>query len=174
LRAVEKDGNRKKWYSLKIGSHKLYNDLEKLGVYQNKSKTASFPKKIPKQFLSDFVRGYLDGDECVHLEKGVGRKGQNIIKALEVIFTSGSKKFLVSMAIILKERVGLKHTKVYDSRRSFQLRYGTNDSLKLFKYIYGNRPENFLNRKFNKFIDYFNIRPKRIDGGIKDIIKAQW
>jgi intein/homing endonuclease len=174
LKIVERGGNRKRWYSLKIGSHKIYNDLEKLGVYQNKSNTISFPGTIPNKFINDFIRGYLDGDGCIHLEKGIGQRNQPLIKALKIIFTSGSKEFLSGMALVLNNKVGLKQTKVYDSRRSFQLRYGTHDSLELFKYMYKGKPRNFLNRKFDKFLAYFDIRPNRIDSSIRKIIKAQW
>ena len=48
-------------YRLQIGSKVMFNDLLKLGITPNKSKTIDLPE-IPKNYFSDFLRGYFDGD----------------------------------------------------------------------------------------------------------------
>src|SRR3989344_5923597 len=51
-------------YRLQIGSKAMFNDLLKLGITPNKSKTIDLPE-IPKNYFSDFLRGYFDGDGCI-------------------------------------------------------------------------------------------------------------
>ena len=157
-------------YILRIGSHKIYNDLLKLGLYQNKSHTIDFPK-IPKKYFNHFIRGYFDGDGCIYFEKRLGKKGQMIIKRIRTIFTSGSKEFLEKMLIALQEK-GLKNGKIYHSKRSFQLIYPNSDSIKIFTVMYGDTGINsFFMRKFNIFKEYFELRPQRVDRTIKRILE---
>lgn len=158
-------------FLLRIGSHKIYNDLFKLGLYPNKSLTIHFPK-VPKKYLGHFVRGYFDGDGCIYFEKSKGKKGQIIIKRIRVIFTSGSKKFLEEMDDILKSR-SIENGKIYLSKRSYQSVYNTKDSIKIFKLIYEKTSINsFFMRKFKVFNDYFELRPEVIDKSIKKIVNS--
>lgn len=122
---------RKKKYLLRIGSNQLCDKLEKYGLYPRKSLTAKLPV-IPPAMLSHFVRGYFDGDGCVHIEK---QKKRGVTR-LRVIFTSGSQCFLFELENRLKEKLKLKPRKVYLSHRSFQLSYSTKDSFVLFDFMY--------------------------------------
>lgn len=156
-------------FMLRIGSHKIYNDLFKFGLYPNKSLTINFPK-IPQKYLGHFIRGYFDGDGCISFEKGIGKKGQSIIKRIRTIFTSGSKTYLKEMNDVLKS-VGIDEGKIYSSKRSYQAIYNTKDSVRIFKLIYAKTSINsFFMRKFKIFNNYFELRPKVIDVGIKKII----
>ena len=165
----------KKAYLLRIGSHKIYNSLLKIGLYPNKSLTIKFPI-VPKKYLPHFVRGYFDGDGCVSLYRAPGKYGQQIMKKLSVIFTSGSFSFLETLGLILVYQAGLKHYKVYKGwNRSFQLRYSTVDSIKIFKFIYNQTGKDlFLKRKFAVFKKYFSLQPRRIDKEIATIFKIAY
>lgn len=164
-------GNRQKQYLLKIGSHQLYDALVRRGLTPHKSLTMKFPE-VPKGYLSDFVRGYFDGDGCVHIERGRGNGEKIILKRLRTIFTSGSRKFLADLMSVLARGAGLKSGKVFSSHRSFQLIYPTTDSLTLFKFMYRNvRRLLFLKRKYATFRQYFKMRPIRVDMGIAKIIR---
>ena len=146
---IPPSGNRKEKYLLRIGSHKIYNDLENLGLHPRKSLDMELPH-IPYRFLSDFVRGYFDGDGCVAFENMKNRP-HNKLKA---IFTSGSKNFLVSLSKILKNRCLGKLNKVYDSHRSYQLIYNSIDALKILEFIYSKvetRNLLYLDRKYYKY-----------------------
>jgi hypothetical protein len=157
-------------YGLKVGSHKIYDDLLKLGLYPNKSLTISFPD-VPQKYLADFVRGYFDGDGCIYFEKSTGTQGQKIIKRLRTIFTSGSKNYLVKMEENLK-KIGLENGKIYKSQRAHQLVYPTKDSVTLFIRMYSNTGKNsFFMRKFNKFKEYFKSKSESIDI-VEKIIKV--
>ncbi len=50
--------------TLLINSKILKSDLEKLGIYANKSLIAPFPN-VPEEFLASFVRGVIEGDGWV-------------------------------------------------------------------------------------------------------------
>ncbi len=126
---------------------------------------------IPVTYFSDFVRGYFDGDGCVSLERSKGSKGQAIIRRLTVVFTSGSKQFLKVLARQLAEHTGIQRVPVWLSNCSFQLRYSTTDSTKLFCLFYKQvRPGLYLRRKFDIFAQYFQLRPSRVTDGIARIL----
>lgn len=167
-----KNSNRKTRYILRIGSHKIYNSLVRLGVYPNKSLTVKLPE-IPVKFLADFVRGYFDGDGCVHIYKTlIENTGRESVKRIVVVFTSGSVSFLEKLGFVLKSKLVLGQGKVYMSHRSFQLRYSTNDTVKIFKFLYEKcRKDGCLERKFDVFNNYFRLCPHRIDATILRILK---
>ena len=119
----------------------IYNDIINLGGKENKSLDMDFPN-IPKEYLSDFIRGYFDGDGCVMRLKG-GR--------INSAFTSGSKKFLDNLHQILKEEAGVEGGS-YDPS-CVSLKFGKKDSIKIGNYMYKNDPELFLLRKQQKFLN---------------------
>lgn len=121
----------------------IYNDLISLGGSERKSLTVNFPTCIPIEYLSDFIRGYFDGDGCVYAIKN-GR--------LNTSFCSGSKSFLDGLWNTLKEQVGVKGG--YYNPQNKTISFGKQDSLKIGQFMYKNNPELFLNRKKNKFL-YF-------------------
>ncbi len=138
--------NGKKRYFLRIGDHEIYNDLINLGLYPRKSLSMQFPQ-VPDKTLPDFIRGYLDGDGSVLIERA-----KNIIK---VIFTSGSRDFLQSLALAITKSCGLKQGKVYNSHRSYQLQYTSKKALKLLAHLYchlENMP--YLDRKHQVYHKY--------------------
>lgn len=163
--------NGKDIFTIRIGSKKIYNDLYGIGLYPNKSLTIGFPE-IPQNYLPHFIRGYFDGDGCVYFEKSRGSKNQIISKRLRVIFTSGSKKFLIGLLDALREKLDLKQSKVYRGNKSFQLSFSTEDSLKIFKFLFvGAHKPIFLERKFKNFLSYFSFMPNRVDIDIENVIK---
>lgn len=56
-------------YRLYIHRRKISEDLKKLGCVQKKTFKVIFPKIITNDLLPHFIRGYLDGDGCVHFSK---------------------------------------------------------------------------------------------------------
>lgn len=166
-----KNTNGKIRYFLRIGSHALYESLLKLGLYPNKSLTIKFPD-IPNIFLADFIRGYFDGDGCVHIEMAEGIKQKKILKRMVITFTSGSLDFLEKMNYIIKKELNLNQGSVYYGHRSFQLKYNTAASIEVFKFLYSSyKKDLFLKRKFNIFRKYFKLRPQRIDYDIACMLR---
>ncbi len=130
-------------YYISIGSREICNDLIRIGVGPRKSKTMSFPD-VPDEYLSYFVRGYFDGDGCLYCEKGN--------KRLRVIFTSGSRGFLLALSKRLAGALGVKDQNVVRSTRSYQIRYSTIEAEMILDYIYGGlKKAPYLRRKFLKY-----------------------
>lgn len=167
-----KTKNSKVGYLLRIGSHELYNDLVKLGLYPNKSLTIKFPL-IPKKYLSHFVRGYFDGDGCVRIDMKKGKRQALILNKLCTVFTSGSKEFLLELATQIHDATKTDLLKVYHGHRSFMLSYTTTDSVKIFKWMYGQvKGDVYLARKVSIYSRYFQIRPERLDRKVKSILQC--
>jgi len=170
IREENPPGNRKQRFTLRIGNKELYESLKGLGLYPSKSLTVKLPN-IPAKYFKDFLRGYFDGDGCVHIYRSKGIKQKIILRKLTVIFTSGSKKFLQELLAKLREKLELRQDKIYNSQRSFQLRLATKDSVEVFKFMYSNiNPETMLGRKFKVFHEYFKLRPVRVDKKVENIL----
>ena len=118
----------------------IYKDIVALGGTERKSLTVQFPN-VPEEYLSDFIRGYFDGDGSVFYRKG-GR--------INTAFTCGCKDFLDVLWSILKEKAGVEGGS-YDPT-SYSLRFGNKDSRKIGNFIYKDNPDIFLLRKREKFI----------------------
>lgn len=134
----------------------MYNDIRALGGTERKSLTAIFPEGIPDQFLSDFIRGYFDGDGSVWFVKG-GRINSE--------FCSGSKPFLEKLLDILHEKTDVVGGSIHLCNASYyELTFGKKDSLKLAKFMYKNvKSDNdfYLLRKKQKF-DIFLKEEKQL------------
>lgn len=167
-----KSKNSQIGYLLRIGSHTLYNDLVRLGLYPNKSLSIKFPQ-VPKKYLAHFVRGYFDGDGCVRIDMKKGRKQDLILNKLCTVFTSGSKGFLLELAVQIQKSITTDLVKVYNGHHSFMLSYTTTDSVKIFKWMYGrvNR-DVYLERKAEVYARYFQLRPQRLDRKVKSILQC--
>lgn len=122
----------------------IYDDIIALGGTECKSNTIKFPN-IPDEFLSDFIRGYFDGDGCIMLLKN---------NRVNSTFTSGSKEFLDSLLQILREKAGVEGGSYDPSSKS--IRFGKRDTIRIGEFMYKNNPELFLLRKKQKFI-FLNI-----------------
>jgi len=143
----------KQSYRLQIGSKEWFSDLQKLGFTQNKSNTLRFPR-VPSEYLTDFVRGYFDGDGCVYFKKHFAKDRGKERWVFTTRFTSGSQKFLKKLLIVLRTSglhggfiVG-KHT-----QSGCDLVFSHKDSLALYHFLYKNTKvtELFLPRKYKLF-----------------------
>lgn len=143
-----------KIFRLQIGSKEMCNDLRKLGMRENKTKSLSVPD-VPQKYFFDFVRGYFDGDGNVW--KGLlhkERKTQTL--TIFVMFTSCSLNFLTVLRLKIRE-FGIKGGSIYKAKGNYyRLLFSCLDSMKLFKFMY-NKLDNelFLERKrivFKKYV----------------------
>lgn len=153
----DKGGNYKTRYLLRIGSHVLYAQLVNLGVTPRKSLTMRFPH-VPKKHLGAFIRGYFDGDGCVYLEiRSSGRP-----KRLLTVFTSGSRRFLQELHALLETHANIRGNGLYkhgSTEGIYQLRYSSEDSVRLCQLMYRPMPSKglFLKRKYAIFTRYFKL-----------------
>ncbi len=151
----KKYDNQKQSYRFQVGSKEMCVDLIRLGLKERKSKTILFPK-IPKKYLSDFIRGYFDGDGGVWVGFK-NKQSMHKIYTISTCFTSGSKEFLISLKKVLYT-LDISGGSLVNKQRGFDLKYSVKDSLKLYKIMYNGRSALFLKRKKDKFESYMKMR----------------
>jgi hypothetical protein len=161
------DKRTNKDFTLEINRLKIVEDLEKLGMTENNSKTMKLPS-IPNEYFFDFVRGYFDGDGHVKVSGKTGRK-------IRIIFSSGSSAFLVSLRTKL-EHLGItcsmRTLKVGEENENYKMSVLKKGRKIFYHGLYGKDPENFdgikMESKYQLFIDYFekNIRIQCEDCGV--------
>lgn len=152
----------------KISSPQMCKDIKKLGGCPNKSLTTKMPV-IPKKYLSDFVRGYFDGDGSIYTYKSCKSH------KYRSDFTSGSKKFIYRLLrelrisipkfkgyiskIIIPAGYKIRNRIIKKETVYYRLRMGTNDTIRLGEFIYCSSPELMLERKYNRFVLAGEINP---------------
>jgi len=146
---------RKKWktaYRIQIGSKEMFDDLQRLGLSQNKTKTLRYPK-VPRSFLGDFVRGYFDGDGNVWVGE-VHKDRKKRMTVIQCSFTCGSEDFLFCLHKRLQLH-GCKGGSLFHSQRAWRLRYSVRDSILLYHLMYRRCSGGlFLDRKRKRFEEY--------------------
>lgn len=151
-------------YVLRVGSKSIYNDLLKLGVTPRKSLTITFPN-CPLNLINFFIRGYFDGDGCLHLQKN---------KYPRVIFTSGSLNFLVGLSqtmlkILNVEAYPLSIRMTPGKNPCYQLYYSNINSKKILEFLYRNLDQApYLERKFQIYQNYLE------KSGVTTPPRGQW
>ncbi len=143
----------KEEFVFRIGSKSMYNDLLNLGVIPRKSLTILFPT-IPSNHFSHFIRGYFDGDGCLHLIKGTYPR---------LIFTSGSNQFLEGLSTNLSNILQIPKKVVYSQLQTsnnlcYRLHYNTKLSSKILEFMYKDLEKApYLERKFAIYQKYLEL-----------------
>lgn len=136
-RITERPSRNPRWkpiYRLQIGSKEWFADLIALGFVQNKSKVLKMPE-IPDLYFGDFVRGYFDGDGCVHIGEYWSKEKKRWVWAFTSRFICGSKAFLESLHVQLRFR-GVRGGYINTKRGAFELVLSRHDSIALYRLIY--------------------------------------
>ena len=128
---------------IEINSKIMIEDLQRLGVTQNKSLTLKFPNDII--FMRDFIRGYFDGDGCIYFSQ----------KRIMLNFI-GSEYFCKGLCNFLQNNLNINVITKQDKRGKswYIFIFRIKDVLKFCNYIYYDPTCIKLNRKFKKFEDY--------------------
>jgi intein-encoded DNA endonuclease-like protein len=155
---IRKRKEEKTSYRLQIGSKEMYEDLYKLGMRQNKTKSLTIPN-VPDKYFSHFVRGYFDGDG--HVWSGLihkKRKTQTLI--IRTVFTSCSKMFLQIIREKLEENNIQKGVLSEGKGNYYRLVYSVFGSLNLYNFMYNTLGSSklFLGRKKAIFERYKKLR----------------
>ena len=140
---------RKDIFFIRVVNKNLYQRFLEFGMTPAKSLSLYFPA-VPSEFLSDFVRGYFDGDGCVYA--GLPSRKQVLVTS----FTSGGRAFLLELKRRLLQVGGLNGgSLIKRADHHFVLQYSTNDSRQLYRFMYPTNTVPCLQRKrdiFEKFI----------------------
>ena len=116
--------------------------MRKIGLIENKSLICRFPK-IQDKYISDFIRGLLDGDGSIYT-KNKNKCRVNIVSNPEMC--SEISKIINNLLNI--------NSKVYKKTKtvsSFTIS-GRLQILKFLEWVYKNA-ELKLNRKYNKYLE---------------------
>jgi intein/homing endonuclease len=137
--------NEKIYYSsrIMIYSKPMYEDLIRHGCVPNKTFNMKFPQHIDKQLIKHYIRGYFDGDGCIHYGASVKSK------VGKISFSSGCEDFLKDVQIIISELVGINFT-LSKERTCYSLKTSKQNNILIFlDYIYKDSLI-YLNRKYEK------------------------
>jgi len=155
LSLTNKIGYKKCGYSknlcprIQFGNVKLYRWLTQIGLTPNKSKTLG-SLKIPKRYMSDFLRGCIDGDGCIRVYQD--RKYTNSTR-LYTIFGSGSLRHIEWLQKKITSLYGINGN-IQKSTRIWQLVYAKRASIILLNKIYYSKSIPCLERKMDKVKQY--------------------
>lgn len=149
--------NHKGCELLVISNMKMFEDLIKLGCTPRKSLTKKFPSSIPSEFMLDFIRGYFDGNGCLHITNNHGSAGLEIKICTSMDFSIGLGKYL--------ESIGIHCNLDRDKRTSIgtgQVRIRRmKDCVMFLEFIYTNLDGTlFLQRKRDKYLKYQELKNK--------------
>jgi hypothetical protein len=123
----------------------FYNFLLALGLTPRKSKTIG-ELQIPREFFAHFFRGCIDGDGSITISSHPESKR----KQLKIRLCSASKNFILWIKSELSKNIDLDGGWIYtyQLRPLHTLTYGKADSIKILNYMYHDKSNNFLARKF--------------------------
>ncbi len=128
--------------------------LSGLGAIPAKSLVLKFPEWIDKLLIRHFIRGYFDGDGCLHVYRN---------RATATFSLIGTNEFLNSVNSILKNKIGLIECCMSKRNRVWYLTTTRHNNLKLIYDWFYSDADLFLSRKKEKFIEYFNKKRKRYE-----------
>ena len=127
-------------YGLTINSSKIYDDLMNLGITPRKSKEGiSFIPKLCKKYIPHFIRGYFDGDGIAKKEGYIGFCGD--FKILKFIKET-----------LMKECNVKDNTITFNKANNiYYIQWGSEKDIQsIFKYLYHDKKDLYLNRKYIK------------------------
>lgn len=130
------------------------NFIKNLGISERKSLILKMPN-IPQEFISDFIRGFFDGDGSVYTNN-TKTKHNGVIKYYSyknVSFTIGSKEFAQQLQQILLIN-DIKSNIVKDSRKNhncYYVKIYNKKSVLNFKNFIYKEANLFLQRKHSIF-----------------------
>lgn len=135
--------NESQMASLRISSRYLCQQLDKWGCIQNKSFVLQYPSNLSKEFERDFIRGFFDGDGCIHVHKNEKSKTFSMY--------SVSSSFLIRIKDIIEQETEIKlHYYTQDNGHIISI-MKKNDIEAIFHYLYDNATT-YMNRKKEKFL----------------------
>lgn len=132
--------------------------LSKYGIVERKSLIAVYPKYLPKELHSHFIRGYFDGDGSVSNKRSLTISfigNENIIKSIRDILHQTLKLKISGLDC----KAYLRNTK---SQKIKQFVYSGESARKIIKWLYNDTNENIrLDRKYDKCMEWLNRVDKR-------------
>jgi hypothetical protein len=145
---------------LDLNSQKIKNDLNILGLNNNKTNIVSVPD-IPQNLKHHFWRGVMDGDGWISLYKTTPKYINNKTKKITFyrekliceVGLCGHINTINSFSIFLQEN-GLSHNRINKIKSIFRVKI-MKDNLKFLDLIYSDYNTDLcLKRKYSKYLEY--------------------
>lgn len=137
-----RDARWKTGYRLQIGSRQMFADLERLGFMPSKSNILRMPD-VPERVFGDYVRGYFDGDGCVHFKQYKIKARKKPKWVFQVRFTSGSRPYLEVLLERLRTR-GVSGGFIVKKNSGYELCFSLRDGLAIYELMYNNAGTDFV------------------------------
>lgn len=129
--------------------------LNKYGIVERKSLIACFPKDLPKDLYSHFIRGYFDGDGSINSIKN---------KSSPVVSFVGCEYIIETMRDILHDTLNLSiyndpnHKAPLHSVKNpkvKQFAYSGDNARKILQWLYdGSTEDTRLDRKYKRYLEW--------------------
>ena len=156
-----KQGNSNN-FNICIYSKEIVDSIKALGGKERKSLDVKFPT-VPRIYLSDFIRGYFDGDGSISISKDG--------KRYYTSFATGSRDFASGLLCKLRENIlslkgGIseksnKNNKIKRKdgaiNKQYSVWFSKNDAIKLRIFMYSSKSKLLLVRKRNLMYSMGNI-----------------
>lgn len=130
--------------SLIISDQQIAQTLEGMGVVKNKSFDLQFPNCIPNEFMSDFFRGYFDGDGTL------GKYGKN-----HRVSWVSTDEFCRDSLEYVRGQLGIGGFISRRKNHSAAILGGRLQGKKFLEWIYQDASSFKLNRKYQRFLEEF-------------------
>jgi len=143
----------RKYCCISICSKPLVESLLRYEIFPRKTHRYSFPE-IPKNLLSHYIRGYIDGDGSL------GRYKQKRSRTHYICCSaSGSEKFIMKMRIHLSSELRISLGSLYFKKKTLSVRWQRKQYvLSILDYCYGNA-QIYLDRKYKKAMQILDRYP---------------
>ena len=146
--------NYKNQYRLIMFSKHMCNQLSNKGIIQNKSLVIGFPNWLDSDLLSHYIRGVYDGDGSIC------RCYRNDNNKPIIVTITATNSFCITLKNICSEILGI-NSGIYDASchngitKVFTIS-GRNVVKVFLDWIYKDA-DLFLQRKYNRYCEYYNI-----------------
>lgn len=129
---------------LRITSSILVSDLIKNNITPNKTGKEIIPNTVPKKLIKHFIRGFLDGDGTITVNKTSG-------------FCSSSITIIEEINNFIYKELNMKCNilKSNDNVPIYTISYSSKKSKILLDYLYKDS-KIYLDRKYKRYIDLFS------------------
>jgi len=110
----------------------MVDDLEALGITAAKSRTITWPEKLPLFFAREFILGYFDGDGYITYHELPNRRYPYLG------FTSGSLNLLVSIADVIEQHTGIRPSGPWgkENTNGYHMRADGNNALIIDEWLH--------------------------------------
>lgn len=151
--------------NLGLYSKILKERLIKIGCVPNKTFVVKYPDIISKELHKHFIRGLIDGDGCVYIQKD---------KKRYLIDYTGTIELIDGMIEVIKNELGItdfvkykRHKDKKDNIWSFRITK-PDDVVKFLNWIYEGATL-YLNRKYQYYLEILDLHKIRLEKKIYNI-----